>query len=191
MLTIAHMSTEALRVRVEIFVANHVELARIDAMRGPAAAGWPCVDCSDWLDGMDSLAADMSDQDMSVFGDHELVFPEGDASEWDGPWLVRVPDDVITVLAEVSDDELAAFEAGRSEREAERDAELRELCRQAIAERRDVASPGAARSRSLGVMVPSIRSPVTTTNRMPRSARSAWRSRIARSPACFDSATGS
>jgi hypothetical protein len=132
------MSTEALRVRVEIFVANHVELARIDAMYGPAAAGWPSVDCTDWLDGMDRLAADITGQDVSVFGDHELVFPEGDASDWDGPWLVRVPDDVVSVLAAVTDAELDAFEAGRSEPEVQRDTELRELCQRAMAERRGV-----------------------------------------------------
>ena len=68
-----------------------------------------------------------------MFGEHQLVFPEGDASEWDGPWLVQVPDDVVRVLAEVTDDQLDAFEAGRSEHEAMRDAELRELCRQAMA----------------------------------------------------------
>ena len=132
------MGSEALRVRVEIFVANRIELARIDAMAGPEASGWACVDCTDWLDGMDRLAADITGQDVSVFGDHELVFPEGDASEWDGPWLVRVPDDVVGALAVVTDDELAAFAAGRAEHEAVRDAELRELCRQAMAERRSV-----------------------------------------------------
>jgi hypothetical protein len=132
------MSNEAVRVKVEIFVANRVELARIDAIQGPSATGWACVDCTDRLDGMDRLAAEVTGQDVSVFGDHELVFPEGDASEWDGPWLVRVPDDVVRVLAEVTDDRLDAFEAGRSEHEADRDAELRELCRQAMAERRGV-----------------------------------------------------
>jgi hypothetical protein len=132
------MSTKALRVRVEIFVANHLELARIDVMRGPAATGWPCVDCTDWLDGMDRLAADITGQDVSVFSDHELVFPEGDSSDWDGPWLVRVPDDAVSVLAEVSDDELADFEAGRSVDAARRDTELRDLCQQAMAERRPV-----------------------------------------------------
>jgi hypothetical protein len=132
------MSTEALRVRVEIFVANHMELARIDVMRGPAASGWPCIDCTDWLDGMDRLAADISGQDVSVFGDHELVFPEGNSADWDGPWLVRIPDDVVSLLAEVSNDELADFEAGRTETEALRDADLRELCQQAMAERRGV-----------------------------------------------------
>jgi hypothetical protein len=132
------MSTEALHVRVEVFVANHLELARIDVMRGPATVGWPCVDCVDWLDGMDQLAADITGQDVSVFSDHELVFPEGDSSDWDGPWLVRVPDDVVSVLAEVSDEELADFEAGRSEDEASRDTELRDLCQQAMAERRGV-----------------------------------------------------
>jgi len=132
------MSGEAVRVKVEIFVANRVELARIDAMHGPSAIGWPCVDCTDWLDGMDRLAADVTGQDVAVFGDHQLVFPEGDASEWDGPWLVQVPDDVVRVLAEVTDDQLDAFEAGRSEHEAARDADLRELCQQAMAERRGV-----------------------------------------------------
>jgi hypothetical protein len=132
------MCTEALHVRVELFVANHFELARIDVMYGPDVAGWPCVDCTDWLDGMDRLAADLTGQDVSIFGDHELVFPEGDASEWEGPWLVRVPEDVVTALAEVTDEQLGAFETGRTEHEAARDADLRELCRQALVERRGV-----------------------------------------------------
>jgi hypothetical protein len=134
------MSTEAVRVRVEMFVANRVELARIDAMSGPQATGWPSVDCTDWLDGMDRLAADVTGQDLTVFGDHQLVFPEGDASEWDGPWLVRVPDDVVTALSEATDDQLSAYaaRAGRTEDEAARDAELRELCRLALIEGRGV-----------------------------------------------------
>ncbi len=134
------MSNEAVRVRVEMFVANRVELARIDAMAGPEATGWPSVDCTDWLDGMDRLAAEITGQDLTVFGDHELVFPDGDASEWDGPWLVRVPDDVVTALAEATDEQLGAdvARADRTVAEAARNAELRELCRLALIEGRGV-----------------------------------------------------
>ncbi len=134
------MGSEAVRVRVEIFVANRVELARIDAMSGPQTAGWPSVDCTDWLDGMDRLAADITGQDLTVFGDHELIFPEGDASEWDGPWLVRVPDDVVTALAEATDEQLGAYAAqpGRTVAEADRNSQLRELCQQALVEGRSI-----------------------------------------------------
>ncbi len=92
------------------------------------------MDCTDWLDGMDRLAAEITGQDPTVFGDHELIFPEGDASEWDGPWLVRVPDDVVTALAEATDEQLGAYAAqpGRTVAEAARNSELRELCQQAL-----------------------------------------------------------
>jgi hypothetical protein len=132
------MSTEALRVRVEIFVAKP---PRVGPHRRHAGPGCDRVAVC----GLYRLArrdgpprADITGQDVSVFSDHELVFPEGDSSDWDGPWLVRVPDDAVSVLAEVSDDELADFEARRTVDDARRDTELRDLCQQAMAERRRV-----------------------------------------------------
>lgn len=124
-------------VRVDIFAATKVELARIDPFQGPAASDWPYVDCTDWLDGLDRLAADLTGRDLEEFGEHELVFPERDSGDWEGPWLVRVPFDVVDAMAFVEDAQLEDVE-GLTDDERERNVALRDLCADALAQGRDV-----------------------------------------------------
>jgi hypothetical protein len=112
----------------------------LDPVEGPAAAGWPSLDSSDWANGLDRLVAEITDRDMSEFGDHELVFPAMAAGDWDGPWLVRVPDDVVDALATLSREEIAQY-AEREELDAqqrERTLALWEMCQQARGQRRDL-----------------------------------------------------
>ncbi len=77
---------------------------------------------------------------MSEFGDHELVFPDQAAGDWEGPWLVRVPDDVVDALALLSRDEIAhyAARAGLGEDQTARTIELWETCRQAQGDHADL-----------------------------------------------------
>lgn len=132
----------AMGVRVDIFAATKVELARIDPFHGPAASAWPYVDCTDWVDGLDRLAADLTGREIEEFGEHELVFPERDCGDqdggdWEGPWLVRVPSDVVDAMAFVEDAQIDQVE-GLTEDESERNFALRDLCADALAQERDV-----------------------------------------------------
>lgn len=135
-----------MRIRVDVFAATVLELARLDPVAGPAAAGWPCVDSSDWLTGLDRLAAQMCGRDVSDFGDHELIFPDRGAGDWDGPWLVRVPADVVDALALLTSDDIADY-ARRAElnaAEAARNEALCALCQAALDDRRHVYQWSAA-----------------------------------------------
>jgi hypothetical protein len=101
------MSGDVATARVDVFAATREDLTRFDPVEGPAGAGWPSVESSDWARGLDRLAAEISGRDMTEFGDHELVFPDRAAGDWDGPWLVRVPADVVDALARLSRDDIA------------------------------------------------------------------------------------
>lgn len=77
---------------------------------------------------------------MSEFGDHELVFPDRAAGDWEGPWLVRVPDDVVDALATISPDDISRYADRRAlgEDQVARALALCDLCRRALGEHRDV-----------------------------------------------------
>jgi hypothetical protein len=103
------MSGDVATARVDVFAARRDDLTRFDLVGGPASAGWPCIDSTEWAGGLDRLVAAISGRDTAEFGDHELVFPDLAAGDWDGPWLVRVPDDVVAALALCSRDEIARY----------------------------------------------------------------------------------
>lgn len=103
------MSGDVATARVDVFAATREELTRLDPVEGPVAAGWPSVDSSDWAGGLDRLVAEITGRDLSDFGDHELVFPDRAAGDWDGPWLVRVPDDVVDAFARLSSDQISSY----------------------------------------------------------------------------------
>jgi hypothetical protein len=131
------MSSDVGTARVDVFAASRDDLSGLDPIGGPAATGWPCVDSSDWAKGLDRLVAEITGRDMSEFGDHELVFPDPAAGDWDGPWLVRVPDDVVDAFADCGRDEIAryALRAALPEDQAARAMQVWALCRQARGER--------------------------------------------------------
>ncbi len=134
------MSSDVATARVDVFVASKDDLTGFDPVAGPAAAGWPSLDSTDWATGLDRLAAEITDSDMSDFSDHELVFPARAAGDWDGPWLVRVPDDVVDALAVLSREEIARYadRAALDEEQTARTLALWEMCQRARGERCDL-----------------------------------------------------
>jgi len=134
------MSGDVATARVDIFAATREDLTRLDPVEGPAAAGWPSVESSDWAGGLDRLVAEISGRDLSEFGDHELVFPARAAGDWEGPWLVRVPDDVVNAFVGLSRDEIAGYadRAQLGEDRAERAVALWEMCCQAHGQHAEV-----------------------------------------------------
>jgi hypothetical protein len=134
------MSSDVATVRVDVFAAKRDDLRRLDPVVGPAAAGWHYLESNEWASGLDRLVAEISGRDMSEFGDHELVFPERAAGDWEGPWLVRVPDDVVDALAVLSREEIARYteQAGLPLDQAERTMALWEMCQRARGERDDL-----------------------------------------------------
>lgn len=129
----------AVGVLVDYFAATADELGTEGFLEtgGPAAAGWPHVDCRGWLDGLRDLAAELTGRDRSEFGRDELVHAD---SEEEGPWLTRVDDGVVAALADADDARLAAY-AGDGllhEHEAQRCHELRDLARSAVEHGRQV-----------------------------------------------------
>jgi hypothetical protein len=134
------MSGDVQTVRVDVFTATRDDLTDFDPVAGPASAGWQSIDSSEWARGLDRLVAEISGRDMSEFGDHELVFPARAAGDWEGPWLVRVPDDVVDALAVLSRDEIARY-AGRAELREDQTARavaLCDMCREARGGSREV-----------------------------------------------------
>jgi hypothetical protein len=134
------MSGDVRTIRVDVFAATRDDLRRFDPIAGPAATDWPCIDSTEWARGLDRLVVEISGDGRSEFGDHELVFPDHAAGDWEGPWLVRVPDDVVEALAALSHDEIIRY-ADRADLDREilgRVLALREMCRQARDERRDL-----------------------------------------------------
>ena len=123
--------------RVDVFAASRDELAGIDPLGGPSAMGWPCVEATAWAGGLDLLAAALSGRELDEFGDHELVFPNPVTGDWDGPWLVRVPDQVVDALARLDSEQISGYTAaaGITADEAARMVALSHLCRQALGQR--------------------------------------------------------
>lgn len=134
------MSGEVQTVRVDVFAATRDDLTGFDPVAGPASVGWPSIESTEWASGLDRLVAEISGRDMTEFGDHELVFPEQAAGDWDGPWLVRVPDDVVDALAVLSQEEIARYadREALGEEQTARAVALCEMCRRAQGERREV-----------------------------------------------------
>jgi hypothetical protein len=134
------MSGDVRTVRVDVFAATRDDLNRFDPIAGPAAIDWPFIDSTEWASGLDRLVAEILGDSLSEFGDHELVFPDQAAGDWEGPWLVRVPEDVVEAFAALSYDDITQYanRAGLPADVVERVIALRELCRQARDDRRDV-----------------------------------------------------
>lgn len=134
------MSGDVGTARVDVFTATRDDLTRFDPVAGPASAGWPSIDSSEWARGLDRLVAEISGRDLAEFGDHELIFPDRAAGDWDGPWLVRVPEDVVDALALLSREEIThyAARAALGEEQTARTIALWEMCQQARGEQREV-----------------------------------------------------
>lgn len=134
------MSGDVQTVRVDVFTATREDLTGFDPVAGPESAGWPSIDSTEWAGGLDRLVAEISGRDQAEFGDHELVFPDRAAGDWEGPWLVRVPDDVVDALAVLSRAEVDRYadRVALGEEQTDRAVALCEMCRQARGERRAV-----------------------------------------------------
>jgi hypothetical protein len=134
------MSGDVQTLRVDVFAATRDDLTRLDPIAGPAAADWPFIDGTEWARGLDRLVAEIAGDARWELRDHELVFPDHAASDWEGPWLVRVPEDVVGALAALSHDDIIRY-ADRAGLDADltgRVTALCEMCRRARDERRDL-----------------------------------------------------
>lgn len=134
------MSGNVRTARVDVFVASRDDLTRFDPVAGPTSTDWPSIDSTEWSRGLDHLVAEISGDDTCEYSDHELVFPDRAAGDWEGPWLVRVPEDVVDALATLNRDEVARY-ADRAALDAdvtERMIALCDMCRRARGERRDL-----------------------------------------------------
>lgn len=125
----------AVGVLVDYFAASSVELDRLDLAPGPAALGWPYVDCKGWIDGLAGRVAELTGRDPGGFRDDVVVLAEAD-----GPWLTRVRPHVAQALAGVTDERLAEYAEDEllDEHEANRYVQLRDLARSATANGRDI-----------------------------------------------------
>jgi hypothetical protein len=134
------MSGDVRTLRVDVFTATRDDLTGFDPVAGPASAGWHSIDSTEWSGGLDRLVAEISGREAAEFGDHELVFPDRAAGDWEGPWLVRVPDDVVAALAVLSPAEVSRYadRAEMGEDQAARAVALCEMCRDARGEERGV-----------------------------------------------------
>jgi hypothetical protein len=135
-----HMSGDVATARVDVFAARRDDMTRLDPVDGPAASGWPCVDSTEWAGGLDRLVAEISGRDMGEFSDHELVFPDRAAGDWEDPWLVRVPEDVVIALSLCDRDDIARYadRVDLGEEQAARAIALWEMCRRARGEQADL-----------------------------------------------------
>ncbi len=134
------MSGDVATARVDVFAARRSDLSHFDPVEGPSSAGWTSVDSSEWAGGLDRLVAEIAGLDSDEFSDHELIFPARAAGDWDGPWLVRIPDDVVDAFAVLSRDEIASYaqRADLAEEQADRALALWDLCRTARGDRADL-----------------------------------------------------
>jgi hypothetical protein len=134
------MSGEVRTARVDVFAATKDDLTRFDIIAGPAAIAWPSIDGTEWASGLDRLVGAISGDDPFSFGDHELVFPNHAAGDWDGPWLVRVPEDIVDALATLDRAAIMSYadRVALGEERTSRVIALCELCQRARHERCDL-----------------------------------------------------
>jgi hypothetical protein len=116
-------------VLVDYFTVDSEQSARLALSGGPAAMNLPYVDCKGWLDGVDTLAAELSGRDLSEFGGSELVVEDGESAAVD-----RAAPEAVAALAEVDDGRLREYadEELLDEFEFERVTALRDLAREAV-----------------------------------------------------------
>ncbi|MEV4382221.1 hypothetical protein [Streptosporangium sp. NPDC049644] len=116
-------------VLVDYFTADSEQSARLALSGGPATANLPYVDCKGWLDGLDTLAAELSGRDLSEFGDSETVADDGESASMD-----RAAPETVVALASVDDARLREYaeEELLEEFESGRIMALRDLAREAV-----------------------------------------------------------
>ncbi|MEU0486144.1 hypothetical protein ABZ260_44145 [Streptosporangium sp. NPDC006013] len=119
-------------VLVDYFTADSEQSARLALSGGPATANLPYVDCKGWLDGLDgldTLAAELSGRDLSEFGDSETVADDGESANVD-----RAAPETVVALAAVDDARLREYaeEELLEEFESGRIMALRNLAREAV-----------------------------------------------------------
>lgn len=135
------MSGDVATARVDVFAAHPGDLTHFDPVGGPTASGWASVDSSEWARGLDRLVAEISGRDGDEFSDHELIFPDrAAAGDWDGPWLVRVPQDVVDAFAVLRRDEIEAYaqRTDLADDQVDRALALWDLCRRARGQHADL-----------------------------------------------------
>jgi hypothetical protein len=94
-------------VVVDYFAANEAELAALGPDGSPYKQDLPVVYRKGWLEGLPSLAAELSGRDRSEFGDEVSLSPQDEEDE--GPLLLAVPAETRLALAEVPDERLAEY----------------------------------------------------------------------------------
>ncbi|GGL33399.1 hypothetical protein [Planomonospora parontospora] len=116
-------------VLVDYFTADSEQSARLALSGGPAAVNLSYVDCKGWLDGLDTLAAELSGRDLSEFGDSEVVVDDGESAG-----VEREAPGTVAALAAVDDTRLREYaeEELLHEFEIERITALRDLAREAV-----------------------------------------------------------
>ncbi|MFI6183963.1 hypothetical protein ACIA8R_51100 [Nonomuraea sp. NPDC051191] len=116
-------------VLVDYFTVDSDQSARLALNTGPEGMNLPFVDCKGWLDGLDSLVAELSGRDLSEFGDSETVVDDGESAGVD-----RAAPETVAALAAVDDVRLSEYaeEELLDEFEVQRITALRDLAREAV-----------------------------------------------------------
>ncbi|MEV7010061.1 hypothetical protein [Streptosporangium sp. NPDC051022] len=116
-------------VLVDYFTADSEQSAQLVLSDGPGAANLPYADCKGWLDGLDTLAAELSGRDLSEFGDSEVVADDGESTSVD-----RAAPETVAALADTDDARLREYaeEELLDEFELARVTALRDLAREAV-----------------------------------------------------------
>ncbi|WP_432926833.1 hypothetical protein ACQPZZ_37140 [Microbispora sp. CA-135349] len=116
-------------VLADYFTADCDSSARRALSGGPGAAGLPYVDCTGWLDELDTLVAELGGRDLSELGATETVVTDGEAAG-----VERMASGAVEALAAVDDARLREYaeEELLDEFEVERVTALRDLARTAV-----------------------------------------------------------
>ena len=116
-------------VLVDYFTVDSEQSARLALSGGPAALNLPYVDCKGWLDELDTLAAELSERDLSEFGDSKVVIDDGESAG-----VELAAPETTAALAAVDDARLREYaeEELLDEFEIERITGLRDLAREAV-----------------------------------------------------------
>jgi hypothetical protein len=125
-------------VLVDYFAADADQAAQLDLIMGPNHLDVPYVDCKGWLDGLESLASELTGRDGSEFARPKALFE--DSMEYEGPGLYQVDAEVVAALASVDDERLTGYADDEllDDHEIDRQRKLRDLAREAVERKADV-----------------------------------------------------
>ncbi|GAA1654017.1 hypothetical protein ACFQY4_10360 [Catellatospora bangladeshensis] len=94
-------------VVVDYFAATEAEFAALGLDGSPYQQDLLVVHRKGWLDGLPSLAAELTGRDRSEFGREIPLSPQDE--DYEGPLLLGVPAGARLALAEVPDERLAEY----------------------------------------------------------------------------------